>query len=69
MPVVTARGLFINLMIFGVLGADTFGATLAAHPCVPSQVGEIAISGVQFRGRRYRIAASHGNGAADITEL
>jgi len=65
--VVTGAGSFLNLLCYGILGIDTTGARLVAHPCVPAQIGRIQVSGVQFQGKRYRVAAD-ATGQRSITE-
>lgn len=57
-PVLTSAGSFLTLMIYGVLGIDSFGDELSAHPCVPEEVGTITASGLYFKGKRYTVTAT-----------
>jgi trehalose/maltose hydrolase-like predicted phosphorylase len=68
-PVVTGAGSFINLLVFGIVGMESLGSALSAHPCVPKQVGRVELRGVHFRGRRYRIIAEPGVYTATIEPL
>ncbi|HEX4124201.1 MAG TPA: hypothetical protein VHY37_05685, partial [Tepidisphaeraceae bacterium] len=68
-PVLTGAGSFLNLFVFGILGIDSFGATLAAHPTVPDPLARVILHGVHFRGRQYRIEAECGSPKAKIEPI
>lgn len=62
----TASGSFLTLALYGLLGIENQGDTLAAHPSLAEETGALSIAGLTFRGRRYRVAAKPGATAADI---
>ena len=68
-PFVTAAGAFLGLALYGLLGIENCGETLAAHPCLSPEVGRLSISGLTFRGRRWRVAAKPGCATAEISDI
>ena len=65
----TAAGAFLGLALYGLLGIENCGEELTAHPCLSPETGRLAISGLSFRGKRWRVAAEPGNARADISEI
>ena len=66
---VTAAGAFLGLALYGLLGIENSGEKLAAHPCLSPEVGRLSISGLTFRGRRWRVAATPNSPQAEISDI
>ncbi len=62
-PYVASAGSFLCLLQYGALGIDTQGERFAARPCLPPEIGRIALGGIRFRGERWRVAATPGEPA------
>ena len=66
---VTASGALLTLALYGLLGLENSNDRLAAHPCLTPETGRLAIAGIRFRGRRFRVAAEPGATSALIEPL
>ena len=62
----TASGSFLDLAMFGLLGIETEGRTLKAHPSLVDDVGALEVDGIFFHGERYRVAGTPGKRKAVI---
>jgi len=65
----TAAGAFLGLALYALLGIENTGDRLEAHPCLTGETGRLAVSGLHFRGRRWRVAAEPGADQATIEPL
>ena len=62
-------GAFLGLALYALLGIENTGDRLEAHPCLTGETGRPAVSGLHFRGRRWRVAAEPGADQATIEPL